>query len=28
MNNEFPLNIIEPCQTCSILMQSGISTLH
>jgi len=28
MNNEFPLNIIDPCQTCSILMQSGISTLH
>jgi len=28
MNDEFPLTIIERCQTCSILMLSGISALH
>ena len=28
MNDEFPLTIIERCQTCSILMLNGISALH
>jgi len=28
MNDEFPLIIIERCQTCSIFMLSGISALH
>jgi len=28
MNDEFPLIIIQRCQTCSILMLSGIFALH
>jgi len=28
MNDEFPLIIIERCQTCSILMLSDISAFH
>jgi len=28
MKDEFPLIISECCQTCSILMLSGISALH
>jgi len=28
MNDKFPLIILERCQSCSILMLSGISALH